>query len=302
MNWTEQAETMLKAWGEAQKQMMSGWQQMMMNPTQGAGMSSMMDPTAMMNQMMSLWGGAAAGDATPQKLMGNIFGGQTSTMQMLEMLTRAWQSIAPKVETGMPWQGDLKAFTDQWFSQIPGMSGLAGMGDTHSHLTEMMRSVHGEWIPLLGPWMAFLQQSVGTGQFAEMISGSSSFNQVLSLGQQMQPAISGLAELPRAGVARETNAKFMKLTDAMVDVRQASFKYEKAMAEAMSKAVKNMMDHLSTVSQKGEPIGSVRDLLRTWYQIADKTFTTEFASPEFIEVQNEASAAIMKFRVRQRAT
>lgn len=296
MNWTEQADTMMKAWTEAQKQMWSGWYDLAQSSSGGQSGLGPMDPSYWLRQGMEAWtkdSGSAA-----QRLAGNLFGGQTAMMGMMDLLTRSWQVVGPGLQTGTPWQPDLRKFLDQWIEQATSMpermlKGGEGMGN-------MLQTLVGDWMPLSGPWMAFAHEMMGTTHLSEALLTRGGLHQLSDLGQWPRPAISGLAEMPRVGVARETNAKVMRASDAMVELRKAALKYESAMAKAVAKAVEKFMEHLAELSQKNEQITSVRDLIRQWFRIADKNFTETFSSDEFIAIQNELSSAGMKYRVRQR--
>ena len=55
MNWTEQADTMMKAWTEAQKQMWSGWYDLAQSSSGGQRGLGPMDPSYWLRQGMEAW-------------------------------------------------------------------------------------------------------------------------------------------------------------------------------------------------------------------------------------------------------
>jgi polyhydroxyalkanoate synthesis regulator phasin len=55
------------------------------------------------------------------------------------------------------------------------------------------------------------------------------------------------------------------------------------------------------VAEKGEPITSVRDLIRTWFTVADKTLNEAFTSEDFIATQDNMISALLTYKIKQRA-
>ena len=296
MNWTEQADNMVKAWTEAQKQMWSGWYDLAQGTGGAQAGAGPLDPLYWMRMGMDAWTRDSAG--TAQRLAGNLFGGQSAMMGMMDLLTRSWNIVSPNVQAGTAWQPDLNKFLQQWVEQATSWQGRLQQGG--EGMTDMMQSLVGDWMPLTGPWVAFAHEMLGTSHLSEALLTRGGLHQLSDMGQWPRPAISGMAEMPRVGVARESNAKMMLASDALVALRKAALKYESAMAKAVAQAVEKFMEHLADMSKKGEQITSVRDLMRQWFRIADKNFTETFCSDEFIDIQNELSAAGMTYRVRQR--
>ena len=53
-------------------------------------------------------------------------------------------------------------------------------------------------------------------------------------------------------------------------------------------------------AEQGEMIGSVRDLLLLWGQVADRVFIDTFRTDEFIQIQGQFLQAAMTYRIQQR--
>jgi len=297
MNWTDQAQAMMSTWTEAQKHIWEGWYDLARKAPGMAGMPNVSDPLSWLKQGMGAWT-KGSGD-TGQWAASNIFGTQATMMRSLELLTKAWQSVAPNLEAGKPWQPDLQSFLDQWTKQLTGLpERTMGAG---KNVTDLWTSFLGEWGTALKPWLSSFSQMGMTGHVGEMLlGGSSPLARMLTMREDMEPAFEGLSDIPTVGVAREQQAKILRAFDAFVDLRKTSTKYHAETAKALQKAVERTMEHLASLAQKGEQITSVRDLMRIWVRIADQAFTEMYNSEEFTAVQREMSAAALTHKLAQR--
>lgn len=306
MNVTEQADALTKAWTEAQRQIWGGWMNLAQSAGAAQGAGPSFDPMAMMRQGMDAWSSAMGG--TPMgKLTGNMFDSQTSMMKVMDLIVRSWGVVAPNLEAGKPWQPDFQNLFNNWMQQF---------GSVQDRSKEAMESMKllaqapQNWLRVMTPWAGFMGQAFDTGHFEQLLGGAEGIrealggspflNQVMLFGKSAENAISGLSDLPRAGLTRETNAKVLRAVDALSDVRKATLKYDMAMAQGMRVAVERLMEHLAALSEKGEQITTLRGLMKVWFQIADKTLTEEFCSADFVAVQDEMTNAMMTFKLRQR--
>jgi len=298
-DWTQQAEQMLKSWTEAQKNVWDSWQALAerIGGAQPKPQAFSMNPMEWLQQSMSAWTDptGVAGDAGRQ-----VFGSQFSMMRNLEMLTRAWQMIAPKLDAGQDWRSPLSAFTTDWFQQLTGApGGLLEMGKDSQTLWQ---SYMNEWGPLLRPWISSAIDATGSGHLGEMmLGGSAGLSRLFMMEQDefQSPPFSGLADIPSVGVAREHQAKILRAFDAFVDMRNVVLKFNKITMGALKKAVETMMATLVEKGKKGEKIQSMRDLNRLWLDSADKVFTEMYASEEYLVAQRELSSAGMTYKIMQ---
>jgi len=298
-DWTEQAEQMLKIWTEAQKNVWDSWQDLAGRAvgTQPKPQAAGMNPMEWFQQSMSLWADPAGvtRDAGRQ-----VFGSQFSMMRNLELLTRAWQLVAPKLDTGQDWRSSLSGFMTHWFPQVTGASG--DLFEMTKDTQTLWQSYLSEWGPLLKPWLSSAIGVTGSGHLGEMIlGGSTGLDRLLMMGQddfQTGPFV-GFAEIPSIGVTREHQAKILRAFDAFVDLRKVMLEFNKMTTGALSKAVEAVMEALMEKGKKGEKIRSVRDLNRLWLESADKVFTEMYASEEYLKAQRELSAAGMSYKLMQ---
>jgi len=298
-DWTEQAEQMLKTWTEAQKNVWDSWQDLAGRAVgaQPKPQAFALNPMEWFQQSMSLWTDPAgvARDAGRQ-----VFGSQFSMMRNLELLTRAWQLVAPKLDAGQDWRSPLSGFTTNWFQQLIGAS--SDMFELSKDTQALWQSYLSEWGPLLKPWLSSAIEATGSGHLGEMMLGESTgLSRLLTMGQndfQTGPFV-GFAEIPSIGVTREHQAKILRAFDAFIDLRKVMLEFNKMTTGALSKAVEAVMEALAEKSKQGEKIRSVRDLNRLWLESADKVFTEMYASEEYLKAQRELSAAGMSFKLMQ---
>jgi len=307
MNWTEQAETMIKTLTETQKKTWEGWYELARKGSDGMAFTpDPTDPLQFFKQGLEAW--TAQSGSTGQGMADQIFSAQKTMLQYLELLTKSWQIVAPSLETNKNWQDDLKKFTTQWSEQALGSP--KRLLETTANTQQLWQSFIGEWGPLLKPWFSSLNQ-IAHGHLGEgLLGGSTGLNKFLnlemdgltrmfSLEAERELAFEELAEIPRVGFHREEIAKLLKAFDAFVDMHRASTKYRVRLAEAMSTAVERTMTRLTDLAKEGKSINSVRELNRLWLDVADQVFTEMYSSKDYIDLQRELSGSGLKYRIEQ---
>jgi class III poly(R)-hydroxyalkanoic acid synthase PhaE subunit len=308
MNWTEQAESMMKTWTETQKKAWESWYELAQNaPASKAFPIEAMNPFAMLQKGIAAW--TAESDSAAKDAAGQIFNSQRSMMRTLDLLTKSWGIVAPNLEAGKDWQPDLSKFTSQWLEQLTGAP--TRMTESVSDMNELWQSFMNEWGPLLKPWMASMNQMMHGHMGEGLLGGSSGLNKLLSLEADglsrlfdietnRDLAFDRLAEIPSVGMSREQNAKILRMFDAFVDLRKVNLQYRTVLARAMEQAVERTMGKLAEMAKEGKQINSVRELTRLWLGVADGVFTEMYASTDYVDLQHKMSAAGMKFRIEQR--
>lgn len=299
MDWSEQTEQLMKTWTDAQKQLWSGW----MNWAQNApGMSpAMFDPTQLFRAGVDTWSGAK--ETAPHRLAGNIFGTPDMMMLAMNLIMKAWQVAAPKIEGGKDWQPDIKKLLTDWRDEATNLpKRAAAMSNEFSQLT---KSMFERWSPLTAPWLAMLGRAASEGHPGEaFMGGTAGLGQIAGFGEAFQLMRGmgefGLSELPRATVAREKMGKFLRVLDTISDLEAAQRAYHKKLSDGIATSVERTIDHLAKLAEKGESISSARELMRTFFSIADKTLLETFNTKEFLEIQDKLTLALMKHKIAQR--
>lgn len=308
MNWTEQAEAMIKSLTEAQKTAWEGWYDL---ASKGAGSSpfsrpNTMDPMQLFKQGFEAW--TSQSGTTGQDMAGQMFSGQTSMLRTLELLTKSWQIVAPNVAAGKSWQDQLQQFTQQWTEQALGSP--MRMMESGAHVNELWQSFMGEWGPLLKPWLSSINQMAHGHMGEGLMGGSSGLSRLLNLEMDglsrmfnletdRELAFERLAEIPRIGMNREQTAKLFNAFDAFVDMQKAVARYRTKLSQTMGVAVERTMESLAETAKEGKSINSVRELNRLWLDMADQVFSETYMSEEYAEMQKAVSATSLKYQIEQ---
>ena len=297
MDWQKQAEAMMQTWTEAQKKMWESWYDLARNtPSAPSFIPDMTEQWRWLAEQGSqTWTGASG--PTIKGVVEQFTASQASMMSFLELVTRTWQAMAPKMETDEDWQAIVADYANQWFQQLVG--GPAGTMAASKDLNELWRFYIEEWQKLGQPWL----QSWGQApwQLSQMMMNGGS--QLAELSQlhwdAYERTIGRLAETPRLGYTRELNAKLVNAFDTWVEFRQTSVRYHALMAKASALAFERLMQELVALREKGEKIESVRQLLNLWIEVTDQTFTRVYKSEEYLTIQNELARAGMTYRLRE---
>jgi len=297
MDWSAQTNEMMKTWGDAQKRLWSGWMDWMQTAT-GGSTGSGFDPTQFFRMGVDTWSGLKEGPT--QRLAGNIFGTPEVMSRSMNLLMKAWQTVAPKIEAGKPWQPDLQKLLDEWRKEVAEMPKRTA--SAASDFAQLSKSLFERWTPMTAPWMSMISQATSAHPGEAFLSGTAGLNQLAGFQEMFRgpfPQLT-LGELPRATVAREKMGKMLKVADALKDLNDAQKLYQKTLSEGLAESVEKTIEHLAKLADKGEKVTSPRDLMRTWYSIADRTLMQKFNTPDFLVIQDKLTDALMAHKKVQR--
>lgn len=297
MDWTKQAEIMMQTWTEAQKKMWENWFEMTSN---GAGSTMFPNMTeqwrSMTEQNIQAWMSGSA--PTAKKVMEQWTAGQSAMMRFLELTTKAWQAMAAQVEKGEDWQTTVADYSNQWFKQLVG--GPGGTLGINQDLNALWRLYMEQWQKSLQSW----QQNWGQTpwQFGQALLGGNG----TELGEltrlhwdAYERSFGRITETPLMGFNRELMAKLIHSFDTWVEFRKASGEYHILLAKTSAQAFEEVMKELVAISERGDKIDSIRQLMNLWMDTIDHTFSKLYKSEEYLEVQRTLAGAGMRYRLRE---
>jgi len=296
MNPTDQIGAAVGSWTDAQKRLWEGWMDVLNKATT---LSSAAPESAdwLKESTEAIEKGTSEAS---RHLLDKLLSSQSSVTQATDFFLKAWKVVSPSFDAGKDWRGDLQNFSTQWSEQMT--TALERGSGMVTDLTQLTGSLGKDWPSAILPWLAFMEKSSAAGHLGEAtLGGSANLTRLLAMESEMFPFLSGLAQMPGAGLTREKNAKLLRLMDAVVDMRRTNLKFQTAMAQGMAKAVEATVERLGELKAKGEKISSVRGLMKLWFTSADGTLMHVFNSPEFLAIQNEMTTANNEYRIRQRA-
>lgn len=297
MDWQKQAETMMNTWVEAQKKMWGSWTDLMQtNATPNQFYPNMMDQWRWLTeQSMQAW--TANSGPTIKGVAEQMAASQASMMRFLELSTKAWQVMAPKVEAGEDWQSVLREYSEQWFQQLVG--GPTGFVNASTDINQLWRFYMEEWQKLGQPWAQSWGQT--PWQFSQGLTGAGSELAELSRlhWDAYERSFGRMTETPRLGFNRELMDKLINSFDTWVQFRKSSADYHVLLARTSAKAFEQVMQELVSLSEKGEKIDSIRELMNLWMDTVDQTFSKLYKTEEYLNVQRDLSTAVMTYRMKE---
>ena len=292
-NPNEQLGSVVNAWADMQKRMLSDWSGVLQN-LPGSGKESPVEAVKKGVETVSKTSNDAA-----RALLERMAGSQSAMNRVMDFFVRSMKVVAPNLEANTDWRPDLKGFAENWAKESTAM--LQRSMGMSSHLGDLAGTMSKDMPDAFGPWLSFLMQAASAGHVGEaMLGGTAGLDRLLSL-EGDSGSLAGVGQIPLFGASREKNAKMLRLIDSVVDLRKTSLAFHKRFAEALATAVEATMEELGKVSAKGDKITAVRQLMSLWYRTADKSLLVTFNKQEFLDTQNDFTKAQHAFKLAQRA-
>jgi class III poly(R)-hydroxyalkanoic acid synthase PhaE subunit len=301
MDWTKQADVMMQTWTEAQKKMFEGWFNM------AKGSSSMQSTPFPMNpDMMKQWQQMASqgvdswtmgADPVARNVAKQLIASQEAMFRFLQLFSRGWQAMAPKIEAGEDWQSVMKQYSDQWVQTMVG--GPTGMMNSGKDINELLQFYMQGWTKISQPWTQLFQDS--PGNFSQVLmGGGTELAELTKLHWDVfERSFGGMTDVPGLGFNRELNAKMLKGFDAWSSLQQSSAEFQVFLSKTWNTAIEKFTEDLVAMSEKGEKIESIRDLMNMWMEIVDQTFSNMYVSEEYLVLQKKLAAGVMQNKIEQ---
>jgi class III poly(R)-hydroxyalkanoic acid synthase PhaE subunit len=288
---------MTKAWAEAQKQMWEKWYDLARTapaPPFYADLAEQWQKVAA--QGAETW--TATTEPTAKNVSERLLASQKSFMDFFQFLFETWKAVAAKIASGEEWQSTLATYTEQWRQQL--LQTPEKMRHINQDLAELWQLYLEQWHKLAQPWLKSSQ--LARGHLGQAITGNGS--ELIDLTNLYWDAyertFGRLVESPSLGYTRELNEKLLKGFDAWQDFRQASFEYQIILADTWVQAVERMIRELVALTEKGQPVKSLRELALLWNNVADPVFIEVFRSEKYIHIQGRLLNTAMHYRLHQR--
>lgn len=298
MHWTEQTETMAKSLAETQKQIWKHWCDLM--PGVPSPTPFYLCPPSQAGEEAAegfkAWTAESA--QVVKDVAARLLTTQQELLRFLELSLRAWNTIAPKIESGENWHTALLNFTDTLRQQL--LQFPQEMQKAFQDSSELWRLYREQWKGFVQPWAEPLRRApwhvgqVSTGNGSALIEFANLY------WDAYEGTFGRLLESPSLGHTREMNEDLLKGFDAWLDYRRASFEYQVTLGGTWIHAFEEIMRRLVAQAEKGEPVPGVRKLLFLWVEVVDHTFTKVFRSEEYIRLQGQLVNAATVYRLRER--
>jgi len=298
MTWNEQANSMLKVWTEAQKTMWESWYTTLQNistPTGISGGGVLEQWQKLAAQGLQNWTGSA--EPTAKNVSRQLVAAQSTMMQFLDMTTKAWSIMMPKLDAGQDWPNVLSNYIEEFRKQ-------AGNPAQFAQISQDIGSV---WLTALQqsqtlgqPWVKLWQQTPGLLGAAAAGEGATA---VIDLNRTYWDAynqtVAKFVGSPSTGFTRELEKKFARGAAISAKLQQASQDYNLLVADAWSGIYEQVLKDMMKRAEEGKPIESIRDLVRLWTTAADQSFDKVFRDPKYAEVQGRFVSSYMEYRISE---
>lgn len=301
MDWTKQADTMMQTWTEAQKKMWESWFNLAKGSSNMTTTPFPVNPDVMKqwqqmaSQGLDSWTSGA--DPVARNVAKQLIASQEALYRFLQLMSRAWQAMAPKIEAGEDWQSVMKQYSDQWVQSMVG--GPTGLMNSGKDINELWQFYIQEWTKISQPWTRLWQDSPGN-LGSVMMGGGTELAELTKVHWDVfERTFGGMTEVPGLGYNRELNAKLLKGFDAWTDLQKANAEFQVFLGKTWNIAIEQFMQDLVAMSEKGEKIDSIRDLMNMWMEIIDQTFSKMYVSEEYLEIQKKLAAGVMTYKMKQ---
>ena len=246
----------------------------------------------LIQESLKSWTGSE--DITKQ-VAGQFAASQGAMLRFLELTLDAWNTLVPQMEAGEDWQQTLQKTLEQVRAQF--LQSQAGMTQAAEEMTDLW-SIYAEEMQQIGAlWLEPLKRSpwaLGQARGSDLVELTNLY------WEAFERTFGALLQSPSLGYTRELNEKITAGFDTWLHFRRASADYQAKLADAWTDAFEVLIHEMADRAGKGERIGSVRDLLLLWGQVADRVFIDTFRTDEYIRLQGQFLHAAMTYRIQQR--
>lgn len=292
MNWSQQTDTLLKTWSQAQQQMWNHW--VAGAPMPAANLAALWRDLAA--QGLKAWTSSA--DPTVKSVTEQLFNSQNAIIRFLELAAAFWTEIGPQVQNGGDWQTTLSQHMNTLRETL--LQNAADSLKTGKNASELWQLYMQQWQIFGQPWANATQQ-VAPHWNAALTGSPSALNELTNLyWETWEQTFGRLLQSPGLGYTRELEEKIRRGFEAWLEFQQVSFEYQTLIIETWVRAFEQLLQQTAALTQQGEPLAGVRPLLNLWSSIADSVFKDVFRSEKYIQVQGRLINAAMAYRVKQR--
>lgn len=298
MNWTNQAESMAKAWAETQKNLWENWYNLAQaapaNSPFGTGLAGQWYDMA--SQGFEAWMNQA--DPTAKEVAGRLRAGQQAVMDFMAFSSKAWQHIGKKMENGEDWQAVMNGYVDQLRQQLSQKpEEFFAAAKSSGELWQIYQS---QFQKYLEPW---LQAGLQTPSFlGQTFNGHpAALGDLAGLYRDVyQNTFGQLIDSPTLGYTRELEAKMRQGYQTWLNLNEVSVQYQAILGEAWVKVFEGLQKELVDLGEKGQTVTTLGELSVLLTNVAEEAFVEVYRTEKYIRTQGKLVSTIMAYRLFQR--
>ena len=258
MNWSNQAETMTKAWIDTQKKMWDDWYGYINNMPDSVPFDTGMADQWSKVAAQSFEAFAASADPAAKATAQKMLDGQQATLRFMEFSSKMWQDIGAKMQSGESWQDALNEYYEQLQQHFA--QSLEAMSHINTDGNKLWELYSEQMQGLTGP---FMKHWKGVPNFfAQAQNGQSpDFSEMTQLYWDLyQQTFGDYLSSPTVGSTRELEAKMRQGFDVWLKSKKAEAEYQAVVGEAWLKAFDQFRQKMVSLSESGEAITSLAEL------------------------------------------
>ena len=297
-NPSRQSAGFVQSWMEAQRSLWQAWAGLAANSSAKEASFSDIAEEWQKLSMQSIQSWSSAADPIARSVAEQYVSAQGIALRFLEFTSRAFETVAPKMQSGEDWQKALNDVMEEFRRRWTNMpQDAAAMG----------RDVESMWKLYMDQWRSFGQpwESVwlrAPSLWGRAVTGDSAalFEMIDVYHGAYKQTLGKLATSPNLGMTREFNARVLEGFDAFTAVTLANAEYQAIVGEVWEKAFKQFGEDMAQLVEKGEKIENIRDLVTFWTRSAENVFLEAFRTERYTLSQGKLLNANMQFRIAQR--
>ncbi|HEY8202341.1 MAG TPA: poly(R)-hydroxyalkanoic acid synthase subunit PhaE [Actinomycetota bacterium] len=308
----EQAKAMVDVWREGTQKAWETWFDAFAPSTGMTGITALRPPPATdtwseaLAQALRAWVDQAVPVA--QSFVGGLLPDPAPLSALFDASVAAWEAAGRHVAVPgvLPGDGAFGALVERLGKSLSPLDAVrrpelgavvADLGKLWTLYLETLKKLSRPWFEALGGSNP-LQPVEVVAHDPGHHSGLARFSELS--WDVFERSFGRLLQSPSIGFTRELNEKLLGAFSAWLEFRRANVEYQMAVSAALSRSTTKFLHELASLARKGEPIGSLRDLLGLWGDTLDGVLIESFRSEEYAKVQGNVVRAAMAYRMRER--
>ncbi|MCX6047386.1 MAG: hypothetical protein NT075_19950 [Chloroflexi bacterium] len=301
MEWTSQFEELTKQWADAQKKMTANWFALFSATAGKPTDTPTQDPTANLlatlleqwrtwaEQSMNLF--TPESTRTAEAAASQFFASQEHLLQLMRLVTAAWQSISEQAASSAEWQKVLQSYMEQLRQQLQALQ-AAGFDPEKlwQRYRQQMQNLDQPWV---APWLKMAEQWQTAGQ----AQAAPPWAELNNIGwQAFEQIFSPFLAAPSLGLHREWTERAKKSFSLWSDYQQALLAYQTLLGNAWINAFMALLQKLHTMAQHGQTFEHPRQFSTLWVAVADEHYLDLFHSEAYAKAQSTVINSGMALR------
>ncbi len=302
MNWTDQMQSFMRTWNEAQQNMASEWMNAVNRATAPGGATTQDWTARWREQAASAFENYLTGMAgVSGEASRRMFTGTQAYNQFVEFVSTAMRGAAPGANWAEGMDQYLKTIRQlvdtqprAWMKPEVAAAAAGDMGELWQLFLKQAQA-------LWAPWGAAFEQA--QAQMGPALGGDHQAAVRLAnlAADTFHDTVGKVLGTPTIGYAREHQEKLNDTFRAWAEMKRAEAAFNTELMTIGLRAMERFVAVLRDKALAGEKIESARKLFDLWVDVAEKTFFEAASTDAFARTQADLLNAAMRHKVCEKA-